>query len=139
MSLQIPIQKDIGEYQEKIVGKMSLRTLVCVAGGFACAIAVAAILYFVFHVEVGNATLPVMAAALPFWLAGFWRPFGMKLEEFAPLFLDQHFRCQRLLYESPIPANHFEATGPVSGKPSRKSKRALKKKGAECHEPTKED
>ena len=34
MSLQIPIQKDIGEYEEKIVGKLSFRTLVCVAGGF---------------------------------------------------------------------------------------------------------
>ena len=33
MSLQIPIQKDIGEYEEKIVGKLSFRTLVCVAGG----------------------------------------------------------------------------------------------------------
>lgn len=32
MSLQIPIQKDIGEYEEKIVGKLSFRTLVCVAG-----------------------------------------------------------------------------------------------------------
>lgn len=26
MSLQIPIQKDIGEYEEKIVGKLSFRT-----------------------------------------------------------------------------------------------------------------
>ena len=46
MSLQIPIQKDIGEYQEKIVGKMSLRTLACVSLGFASAIAAAAIVYF---------------------------------------------------------------------------------------------
>ena len=43
MSLQIPIQKDIGEYQEKIVGKMSLRTLACVSLGFASAVAAAAI------------------------------------------------------------------------------------------------
>lgn len=43
MSLQIPIQKDIGEYEEKIVGKLSFRTLVCVAGGFGSAILVAAI------------------------------------------------------------------------------------------------
>ena len=41
MSLQIPIQKDIGEYEEKIVGKLSFRTLVCVAGGFGSAILVA--------------------------------------------------------------------------------------------------
>ena len=27
MALRIPVQKDIGEYEEKIVGKMSLRTV----------------------------------------------------------------------------------------------------------------
>lgn len=138
MSLQIPIQKDIGEYQEKIVGKMSLRTLLCVAGGFTCAIAAACVTYFCFHVEVGNATLPVMAAALPFWLAGFWRPFGMKLEEFLPLLADHHFGSTRLLYETPPSPCEFKETGPVPGKPSRKARRKLKRKGAECHEPTKQ-
>ena len=34
MALRIPVQKDIGEYEEKIVGKMSLRTLACVSLGF---------------------------------------------------------------------------------------------------------
>ncbi len=43
MSLQIPIQKDIGEYEEKIVGKLSFRTLACLAGGFGSAILAAAI------------------------------------------------------------------------------------------------
>lgn len=138
MSLQIPIQKDIGEYQEKIVGKMSLRTLLCVAGGFSCAIAVAAIVYFAFHIEVGNATLPVMAAALPFWLAGFWRPYGMKLEEYLPLLADQHLGSRRLLFSSPSPALPHGGTGPVPGKPSRKSTRKAKRKGAELHEPSKQ-
>ena len=138
MSLQIPIQKDIGEYQEKILGKMSLRTLVCVAGGFACAILAASVTYFFFHIEVGSATLPVMAAALPFWLAGFWRPFGMKLEKFLPLLADHHFGSRRLLYASTTPTNDFQETGPVPGKPSRKAKRKLKRKGAEGYEPTKQ-
>ncbi len=138
MSLQIPVQKDIGEYQEKIVGKMSLRTLICVAGGFACAIASACIVYFVFHIEVGSAAFPVMAAALPFWLAGFWRPFGMKLEEFLPLLLDHHFGSTRLLYASPQQAGELVQPGPIPGKPSRKSKRKAKRKGAERHEPSKQ-
>lgn len=54
---------------------MSLRTLVCVLLGFAPTIA-AAIAYFGLVIEVGNATLPIVVAALPFWLAGFWHPFG---------------------------------------------------------------
>lgn len=139
MSLQIPIQKDIGEYQEKIVGKMSLRTLACVTGGFACAIAVACVIHFAFHIEVGNATLPVMAAALPFWLAGFWRPFGMKLEEFVPLLYDHHFGPTRLLYSTPNDQTLLDETGPRPGKPSRKSARRAKRKEAELREPSKQD
>ena len=32
MSLSVAVHKDIGEYTEKVVGKLSLRTLVCVVG-----------------------------------------------------------------------------------------------------------
>lgn len=41
MALRIPVQKDIGEYEEKIVGKMSLRTLACVSLGFGSAVGAA--------------------------------------------------------------------------------------------------
>lgn len=39
MALHMPVQKDIGEYEEKIVGKMTLRTIACLALGFGSAIA----------------------------------------------------------------------------------------------------
>lgn len=135
MSLQIPIQKDIGEYQEKIVGKMSLRTLACVSLGFASAIAAAAIVYFGLGIEVGNATLPVMAAALPFWLAGFWRPFGMKLEEFLPLLWEHSMNSQTMLYDTGVALAGCACTGPVAGKPFRKARRRAKRKGAEVNGP----
>ena len=32
-----------------------------------------------------DATMPVMMCSMPFWLAAFWRPKGMKPEEFVPL------------------------------------------------------
>ena len=130
MSLQIPIQKDIGEYQEKIVGKMSLRTLACVSLGFASAVAAAAIVYFGLGIEVGNATLPVMAAALPFWLA-----FGMKLEEFLPLLWEHSMSSQTMLYDTGDALAGCACTGPVAGKPSRKARRRAKRKGAEVHGP----
>ena len=41
--LHIPIQKDIGEYEQKLFGDMSIRTCVCLAGGFATAVLVAQI------------------------------------------------------------------------------------------------
>ncbi len=135
MSLQIPIQKDIGEYQEKIVGKMSFRTLVCVSGGFASAIGAACVVYFGFGIPVANATLPVMAAALPFWLAGFWRPFDMKLEEFLPLFADHHLNTQHMQYR-PCVAIAWPQGEPDPKKASRKQRRAFKKKGGEFYEPS---
>lgn len=135
MSLQIPIQKDIGEYQEKIVGKMSFRTLVCVAGGFASAIAAACIVYFGFGVPVANATLPVMAAALPFWLAGFWRPFDMKLEEFLPLFADHRLNVQHMQYR-PCAAVAWPAPTAKRAKATHRQRRSFKKKGGELYEPS---
>jgi len=132
MSLQIPIQKDIGEYEEKIVGKLSFRTLVCVAGGFGSAILVAAICHFWIGIEVADAAFPVMCASIPFWLAGFWRPFGMCAEKFAPLLFSHHMKDQRLLYESPA-AKHL-----ARGAPSRRAKRMSKRKGVEANEPTRE-
>lgn len=135
MSFQIPIQKDIGEYEEKIVGKLSFRTLVCVAGGFGSAILVAAICHFWIGIEVADAAFPVMCASIPFWLAGFWRPFGMRAEKFAPLLLSHHMKDQRLLYESPAPEH---LTRIERGTMSRRAKRISKRKGAEANEPTRE-
>ncbi len=133
MSLQIPIQKDIGEYEEKIVGKLSFRTLVCVAGGFGSAIAVAAICHFWIGIEVADAAFPVMCASIPFWLAGFWRPFGMRAEKFAPLLASHYLKDQRLLYKSPA---YEGLTRIEAGRPSRKARRAAKRKGAEGNEPS---
>lgn len=135
MSLQIPIQKDIGEYEEKIVGKLSFRTLVCVAGGFGSAILMAAICHFWIGIEVADAAFPVMCASIPFWLAGFWRPFGMHAEKFAPLLFSHYMKNQKLLYESPADKSilHIEA-----GRPTRRAKGISRRKGAEANEPSRE-
>lgn len=132
MSLQIPIQKDIGEYEEKIIGKLSFRTLLCLAGGFVSAIATAAICQFLLGVEVADAASPVICASIPFWLAGFWRPYGMRAEKFAPLLFDHAFHCQKLLYESP----GEQSTKVEKGKTTIRTRRACKRKGAELNEPT---
>ena len=134
MSLQIPIQKDIGEYEEKIVGRMSLRTSACVAGGFASAVAVGALCYVALGLDPSSMTFPVMCACLPFWLAGFWRPYGMRVEELAPLAWAHAVNDQRLVFESCLEA---PACGPVPGKADRAHRRAAKAKGAEAYEPTK--
>ena len=85
MSLSVAVHKDIGEYTEKVVGKLSLRTLGCVVGGLATSVATAALCAACLGIEPADASLPVMAASMPFWLAGFWRPHGMRAERFVPL------------------------------------------------------
>ncbi len=137
MTLSAPVHKDIGEYQEKIVGKMSLRTLVCVCGGFAASVAAAATCHLALGIEVADASLPVMACSLPFWLAGFWRPYSMRLEEFLPLWLSHTFDPQRLLYVS-CASSEGCAHAVAAPRTSRSGSRALRGKGVELREPSKE-
>ena len=40
--LSVAVHKDISEYTEKVVGKLSARTLACVVGGLAASIGAAA-------------------------------------------------------------------------------------------------
>ena len=75
MSLRSP-QKDIGEYEEKIVGKLSFRTLVCVAGGFGSAILVATICHFWIGIEVADAAFPSCAHRSRFGSPVFGVPSG---------------------------------------------------------------
>ena len=125
--LSVRVQKDIGEYTEKIVGKLSARTLACLAGGLASAVGAAALCQFALGIEVRDAALPVMCASLPFW-----RPYHMKLEKFVPLWLDFKLEDQRILYRS-TPVLEGAQTSPVPGRPSRKAKRKAKRKGAEAN------
>lgn len=55
--LSVRVQKDIGEYTEKIVGKLSARTLACLAGGLASAVGAAALCQFALGIEVRDAAL----------------------------------------------------------------------------------
>lgn len=135
--LHVAFYKDIGEYQEKIVGKLSLRTLICLAGGFATAIAVGLFVHFVLRMDVSKASLPIMAFSMPFWLAGFWRPKGMKVEGFLPLFFFHEFTDDRIYYKPTLPVGSLLDAVKTGEKPSRKARKKVKRKGAELYEPSK--
>lgn len=134
--LTMPIYKDIGEYTEKVVGKLSARTLACVAGGILTSVLVAMFVYFTLGVDVSYATLPVIAASMPFWLAGFWRPRGMKAEKFIPLWWAHVFGEGQLTYRSSVNLEIQELVCREPVKPDRKARRKLRKKGAELYEPS---
>ena len=129
--LSVSVHKDIGEYTEKVVGKMSLRTLACTAGGLASSVAAAAFCYFVAGIPVESASLPVMAASMPFWMAGFWRPKGLVAEKFLPLLLEHRLGSGKLAYCAGNSVAHL--TDFDRAKPSRRARRAARRKGVERH------
>ncbi|MCH3968644.1 MAG: PrgI family protein [Atopobiaceae bacterium] len=136
MSLSVAVHKDIGEYTEKVVGKLSLRTLGCVAGGLATSVGTAAACHVLLGVEPADASLPVMAASMPFWLMGFWRPHGMRAERFVPLLWEHATGDGLLLYRSSC-----SMAAPPQGLAARESRgyrRKSRRKGAELHEPSQE-
>ena len=137
--LSVSIHKDIGEYTEKVVGKLSFRTLMCVIGGLSAAVGAAALTYLAFGIDVSDATLPVMACSMPFWLAGFWRPSGMKLEKFLPLWFQHTFDHDRILYASSVSLLDPRACEPVAAKPDRRGRRGARRKGAELDEPSRQE
>ena len=123
--LHIPIQKDIGEYEQKLFGDMSIRTCVCLAGGFATAIATAL-------------AFPIMLATLPFWLAGFWKPRGMPFERFLPLLAKHHLAKRHFEY---APSHRGAMAAPLALEPrklARKERKRIYRKGAELYEPAEE-
>lgn len=135
--LHAPIYKDIGEYTEKVVGKLSARTLACVAAGVATSFAAAAVCHFAIGIDVADAALPVMAASMPFWLLGFWRPKGLKAEEYLPMRFAHWLEDDVLVYEPGCSAQ--EIAGSVkSSKTNRRARRVAKRKGAERRAPSEE-
>lgn len=135
--LSVTVHKDISEYTEKVVGKLSARTLACVAGGLLASIGAAAGVYFGLGISVSDATLPVMAVSMPFWLAGFWRPKGMKAEKFLPLYIEHVFGDGKLAYAT-TPRMGSVVDAIRCPKTDRKARKESKRKGAERREPTRE-
>lgn len=96
--LSVAVHKDIGEYQPKIIGKMTSRTLVSIAGALSASVACGLYMYFVLGLNPGDYMMVIYAVSLPFWACGFVRPHGMPFEQFAPLWLRANFANDRIFY-----------------------------------------
>ena len=133
------VHKDISEYEEKVVGKLSARVAACLGGGIAASVLAAAFAHLALGVEVADATLPVTMCSMPFWLAAFWRPKGMKPEEFIPLAYRHWVEDGVLTYE---PGFSLAEGAWPKGKPKRPNdQRKLARSwrnGGERHEPSEE-
>lgn len=132
------VHKDIGEYEEKVVGKLSARVAVCIGGGIAASVLAAAFARLVAGVQVADATMPVMMCSMPFWLAAFWRPKGMLPEEFVPLACRHWAEDGAVTYEPgfSLAADAWPEAKPGKPKDQRKLARGWRK-GGELYEPSK--
>lgn len=96
--LSVAVHKDIAEYQPKIIGKMTSRTLFSITGALLVSVLAGLYLYFVLGLNVGDYTLVIYAVSLPFWCMGFVKPCGMPFERFAPLWLHANFTSDHIFY-----------------------------------------
>ena len=66
--LSVAVHKDIAEYQPKIVGKMTMRTLVSIMGALSVSVLAGLYIYFVLGLNVSDCTYFIYAVSLPLWL-----------------------------------------------------------------------
>ena len=138
--LSVTVHKDIAEYQPKVVGKMTGRTLVSVAGALGDSEPTGDYLYFVLGLNPGDYMMVIYAVSLPFWCCGFIRPKGMPFEKFVPLWLRAKFTDDRIFYTPSMtqsglvrdPDIHTQKKGSIYGKYYRKQGEL---KGIEAYSP----
>ena len=68
--LSVTVHKDIAEYQPKVVGKMTGRTLISIVGALGVSVLTGVYLYFVLGLNPGDYMMVIYAVSLPFWC---WR------------------------------------------------------------------
>ena len=107
--LSVPVHKDVTEYQPKVIGGLTARTIICIGAAVGCALAFGMLCTFVFHVDINDVIYLVWLAAAPAALLGFYTPHGMNFETFAPLWLAHNFNEQCLVYVSASNRGEFKA------------------------------
>ena len=68
--LSVTVHKGIAEYQPKVVGKMTGRTLVSIVGALGVSVLTGVYLYFVLVLNPGDYMMVIYAVSLPFWCCG---------------------------------------------------------------------
>ena len=96
--LSVAVHKDIAEYQPKVVGKLTARTLLSIVGALGFSVLAALYIYFVLGLDVGDNMMVIYAVSLPFWCCGFIRPKGMPFERWLPLWFKANFTNDRIFY-----------------------------------------
>lgn len=110
--LSVPVRKDISEYQSKILGKLTLRTLIVIISAVSAAIAIACIFQFALGIDWSRAQLLVYAVTFAIWAVGLKRPCGMSVEKFAPFWVRHNLTDDRCVYVSSPKAERRDRSTP---------------------------
>ena len=89
--LSVAIHKDIAEYQPKVIGKLTGRTLISITVALGLSVAVAVYMNLVLKIDPTDHLEFIYAVSLPCWCCGFWKPHGLPFEQFALLWLTEFF------------------------------------------------
>ncbi len=70
--LSVAIHKDIAEYQPKVIGKLTGRTLISITVALGLSVAVAVYMNLVLKIDPTDHLEFIYAVSLPCWCCGFW-------------------------------------------------------------------
>ena len=94
--LSVAIHKDIGEYEPKYFAKMGKRTFACVVGALGAGVVTACYIVFVLGLQASDFSFIIFGITIPFWLCGFYKPYGLKFEVFAKYWLEYNFETMHI-------------------------------------------
>lgn len=96
--LSVAVHKDVSEYEPKIIGKLTLRSLACIAAAVIVTIIVAAYCTCVLALDSTIVMYISLTLSIPFWLMGFFKPKGLKFEVYAKYWLDYNMHDKKVFY-----------------------------------------
>lgn len=96
--LRVPIRKDIAEYKTKIIGKMTLRTLISIGVAVGASLLIGGYMYFALGLDWNVSQFLIMPTCVAIWAFGFWKPMGLPMEQFLPIFIQHAFTQDKCVY-----------------------------------------
>lgn len=85
--LSVEVQKDLNKIKPKILGQLTLRSLLSIGGALAASVLVAVWLCVILKFDYDIAMYAIIIIAVPIWAIGFVKPFGFDFEKVAPLWI----------------------------------------------------
>jgi hypothetical protein len=100
--LFVDVRKDVAEYQPKVIGKLTLRTLLALLGGALASLGLSLYLYFVLGLYIEDYLYGAILISAAFLALGVLRPFHLPLERFIPLYIQHKATESRLLWKKDL-------------------------------------